>query len=486
MASLVNNSAQQSILYPGIKVLVVGLGQTGLAAIEFFKKCGARVSVSESTPKTKINTKTLEILKKQGVYLESGGHTVDFFQSADLIFVSPGIPLDLEPLAAARNLSIPVVGEMAIVAQYIKTPVVAVTGTNGKTTVTTLLGELFKADGKKVFVGGNIGTPLFEYIAGPQDADVVVAEISSFQLDTGGDAKGLYPEIALLLNITPDHLERYASFEAYGAAKFKIFAAQGNNDIAILNADDNEIMNRRQLWPSSRKYFFGKNLEGFSGAAMHGKSIRLSEADQAEDSLLSADESYDLAGTSLEASPNLQNAAAAILAARLFGCSSDSIKQGLRQFIPLEHRMSLLTEINGVKFYDDSKATNVGAVYSALSSLESPIILIAGGRDKGGKYSMLNDLIQQKVKNLLLIGEAKEKMARALAPFTSVETFDSLEEAVSRAADIATPGDAVLLSPACASFDMFKNYAARGDYFKKSVFEIKAATEMKNNPSLTH
>ena len=486
MASLTDNSEQQKILYPGIKVLVMGLGQTGLAAVKFFRKCGARVSVSESTPKSQINVKTLEILKEQGIYLESGSHTVDFFQSADLIFVSPGIPLNLEPLVAAHSLSIPIVGEMAIVAQYIKTPVVAVTGTNGKTTVTTLLGELFKACGKKVFVGGNIGTPLFEYLNGPQDADIVVAEISSFQLDTGGDAKGLHPEVALLLNITPDHLERYASFDAYAAAKFKIFAAQDNGDIAIMNADDTEIMNRQQLWPRNRKYFFGKKLNGLSGAAMNEKIIRLSESSQADDSLLLPDESYDLAGTSLETSPNLQNAAAAILAARLLGCSSSDIKKGLRQFSPLAHRMSLLTEINGVKYYDDSKATNVGAVHSALSALASPIILIAGGRDKGGEYSMLNDLVQQKVKKLLLIGEAKEKMARVLAPFTNVEVLDSLEEAVNRAADSADPGDIVLLSPACASFDMFENYAERGNYFKKSVFEIKAASGMKTDPTVTH
>ena len=486
MASLAKNSTRQNILYPGIKVLVVGLGQTGLAAVKFFEKCGAIVSVSESTLQSQIDPQILAMLESHEISLEAGTHSVDFFQSVDLIFVSPGIPLDLEPLAAAQSHSIPVVGEMAIVAQYIKTQVVAVTGTNGKTTVTTLLGELFKASGKKVFVGGNIGTPLLEYIAGPQDADVVVAELSSFQLDTGGDANGLHPAIALLLNITPDHLERYASFEAYVAAKFKIFAAQDSNDIAILNADDMNIMNSQQLWPSSRKYFFGKNLGEYSGAAMHGKTIRLSGSGQADDSLLPVGETYDLDGTSLAAPPNQQNAAAAILAARLLGCSSDNIKQGLLQFSPLEHRMSLLTEINGVKFYDDSKATNVGAVHSALSALAKPIILIAGGRDKGGEYSMLNALVGQKVKTLLLIGEAKEKMASALSPFTIVETLDSMDEAVSRAAEIAVPGDVVLLSPACASFDMFENYAERGNYFKKSVFEIKAAAEIKTDPSVIH
>jgi UDP-N-acetylmuramoylalanine--D-glutamate ligase len=244
-------------------------------------------------------------------------------------------------------------------------------------------------------------------------------------------------------------------------------------------------MTRQKLWPSSRKYFFGKNLHGHSGVTINGKIIQLSESSQTEDSLLLPDESYDLAGTSLEASPNLQNAAAAILATRLLGCSSSDIKQGLHKFTPLEHRMSLLTEINGVKYYDDSKATNVGAVYSALSALHGPIILIAGGRDKGGEYSVLNDLVEQKVKNLLLIGEAKEKMARALTPYASVEVLNSLEEAVSRAANVAVPGDVVLLSPACSSFDMFESYAERGDYFKKSVFELKATAEIKTDPSVT-
>jgi UDP-N-acetylmuramoylalanine--D-glutamate ligase len=481
MARLANNPQDQQILYPGIKVLVVGLGQTGVAAVKFFKNFGAMVSVSESTPKFKIDRNTLEMLKENGISLEAGGHTVDSFQSADLIFVSPGVPLDLQPLAIARSLSIPVIGELAIVAQYLKTPVVAVTGTNGKTTVTTLLGDIFKACGKKVFIGGNIGTPLFDYLAGPQEADIVVAEISSFQLDTGGNANGLHPAVALLLNITPDHLERYASFEAYAEAKFKIFAAQDNGDFAILNADDINIMARQELWPSSRKYFFGKNLHGHPGVSIDGKIVRISAVDQASDTLLLPDESYDLAGTLLENSPNLQNAAAAILAARLLGCSASCIKKGLDIFSPLEHRMSLLTEINGVKYYDDSKATNVGAVQSALASLQGPIILIAGGRDKGGEYSVLNDLVQQKVKNLLLIGEAKEKMARALAPFTHVEVLTTLSEAVSRASIIAVPGDTVLLSPACSSFDMFESYAARGDYFKKSVFELKAAMKIETD-----
>lgn len=469
-----------------MNVLVVGLGQTGLAAVQFFGKCGARVSISDISPRSAINLKTLAMLDREGICYEFGGHTADLFKAADLIFVSPGIPLTLEPLAAARRLAIPIVGEMAIVGQYLKTPLVAVTGTNGKTTVTTLLGDIFRACGKKVFVGGNIGTPLFEYLAGPQNADIVVAEISSFQLDTGGDAKGLHPEVALLLNISPDHLERYASFGEYAASKFKIFAGQNSSEIAIMNGDDPEIISRRHLWPASRKYFFGSQLKNLPNAALHGKTVRLSVAGQNDSSNLPADESYDLSGTALEGSPNRQNAAAAILAARLLGCSPREIRQGLQQFKPLAHRLSLLTDISGVKYYDDSKATNVGAVYTALEALDSPIILIAGGRDKGGDYAILNELVQQKVKNLLLIGEAREKMARAFNSITDVEILDTMDEAVNKAASLAAPGDVVLLSPACASFDMFQSYADRGNYFKKSVFKLKAAVEMAGETSVTH
>jgi UDP-N-acetylmuramoylalanine--D-glutamate ligase len=486
MANLTDSLNSKTSIQPGTHVLVVGLGQTGLAAIKYFKRCGARVSVSEATPESGITAEMLDLLMEQDIFLEAGGHTAELFRSVDFIFVSPGVPLNIEPLQDARSHSIPILGEMAVVAKHIQTPIVAVTGTNGKTTVTTLLGDIFKACGKKVFVGGNIGTPLLEYLCGPQDADVVVAEVSSFQLDTGGDTGGLQAKVALLLNITPDHLERYASFSAYASSKFRIFSAQGSNDFAILNFDDKEIMSRQELWPIGSTYFFGKNLTGYPGADIQGKSIRLSENFQQQDGGRKIEESYDLSGTSLDTSPNLENAAAAILAARLLGCSAQDIMQGVRQFKPLAHRMTLLAEIDGVKYYDDSKATNVGAVYCALTGLDGPVILIAGGRDKGGDYEMLNEPVQQKVKNMLLIGEAREKMARAFAAFTKVDILDSLEDAVNRAANLATPGDIVLLSPACASFDMFESYADRGDQFKESVYKIKGGAEYKNKSALIH
>ncbi len=471
MAQLLNISGP-NLKLQGQHVLVVGLGKTGLAAVRFFLQQGARVSVSESGPASSIAPEIVRWFGENDIRYEAGGHGLDFFTSADCIFVSPGIPLTIEPLTEARRQNIPIIGELAVAAQFIQTPVIAVTGTNGKTTVTTLLGDIFQAGSQKVFVGGNIGTPLFEYLAGPQDADAVVAEISSFQLDTGGTPKGVPFKTAILLNITPDHMERYSSFAAYVDSKFKIFAAQRPDDFAVLNGDDAEIMKRRNLWPACRKFFFGEQLADLAGASISGTTVHLKNSSVATLPYNMHGEVYELAATSLEKQPNLQNAAAAILGARLMGCRQQDIQKGLVSFKPLSHRMTLVAEIGGIGYIDDSKATNVGAVHSALESMQQPVILIAGGRDKGGDYSILTEPVRQKVKHMLLIGEAKDTMARAFLAFTDVETLDTLQDAVSRAASLAVPGDAVLLSPACASFDMFSSYAERGDVFKQSVLRL--------------
>lgn len=457
----------------GRHVLIVGLGKTGRAAVRFFRQHGARISVSESSPQKSLSPAVVAWLKEMNIVYETGGHSKDLFMSADLIFVSPGIPLTLAPLAEAKSRNIPVIGELALAAQYIQTPVVAITGTNGKTTVTTLLGSIFREAVENVFVGGNIGTPLIEYLSGPQEADIVVAEISSFQLDSGGGRNGMPFKTAILLNISPDHLERYISFAAYAESKFSIFAAQGPDDFAVLNADDAEIMNRRDQWPSCLTYFFGKQLADLAGASIQGAEIHLKNSSSATLPDNMHGEVYDLSSTCLQNSPNLQNTAAAILGARLMGCRQQDIQRGLTAFMPLEHRMTKVAEIGNVQYIDDSKATNVGAVYSALKGLQQPIILIAGGRDKGGDYSILAELVRQKVRHMLLIGEAKDAMARAFMAFTNIEMFTTLQEAVSRAADLAAAGDVVLLSPACASFDMFTGYAERGDVFKKSVLELR-------------
>ncbi|MBW2467384.1 MAG: UDP-N-acetylmuramoyl-L-alanine--D-glutamate ligase [Deltaproteobacteria bacterium] len=473
MATSAINNNNLDFLDPGMSVLVVGLGKTGLAAVKFFLQKGALVSVSDSSPRDTLDPKILTWLENNDVPCETGGHSVNRFTAVDLIFVSPGIPLTIEPLIEAKRCSIPVLGELAIAAHYLKTPVVGITGTNGKTTVTTLLGDIFRAGFEKVFVGGNIGTPLLEYISGPQDNDIVVAEISSFQLDTGGADNGLPFKVAVLLNISPDHLERYTSYAAYVDSKFKIFRAQSPDDFAVLNGDDPEIMNRRHLWPESRKFFFGRELADLAGAQIKdGKIILKNSSESALPDNMSGEE-YDLSGTGLKNPPNLQNGAAAILAARLMGCRQKDIIQGLLSFKPLAHRMSLVAEIDGVRYIDDSKATNVGALYSAINAIDQPIILIAGGRDKGGDYSDLYEPVRRKVKQILLIGEAKDKMKRAFMAYADIETLETLQEAVVRAAELAAPGDIVLLSPACASFDMFKSYAERGDVFIRSVKAIK-------------
>jgi UDP-N-acetylmuramoylalanine--D-glutamate ligase len=464
---------QPNLFKPDSRVLVVGLGKSGFAAVKFFTSRHMKVSVSDATPVEGINPEYISWLARNRIHLESGGHSPELFTTADCIVVSPGIPLDLEPLQAARRQSIPIVGELAFAGRFLRTPVVAVTGTNGKTTVTTLLGNIFQDCGKKVFVGGNIGTPLLDYINGPQDADIAILEISSFQLDSGGGADGLRPAAALLLNITPDHLDRYDSLEAYAASKFKIFAAQQPGDVAILNTDDEQTMRHRDWWPASRRFFFGRPLHGLPGASLQGRHIVLS----AEVSPQERQELYDLSNSDLREQPNLDNSMAAILAARLMGCQPDGIMAAIERFSPLPHRMTLVAELNGVRYIDDSKATNIGALQAALTAMPGNVVLIAGGRDKGGDYAMLTDVIRKKVKMLLLIGEAKEKMAASFRMLTKLEMADSLEEAVYLASNDARPGDIVLLSPACASFDMFSSYTERGETFKRAVLALTEKTE---------
>ncbi len=462
------STKQQQLIHPGVHILVVGLGISGIAAVKFFKSRGARVSVSDVAPAAGVNREVLQWLKQNDVFVETGGHSVRLFTAVDLIFTSPGVPLDTAVLNAARAKAIPVLGELAFAAPYLQTPVVAITGTNGKTTVTTLMGDILRAAGKKVFVGGNIGTPLFGYLT-KQEADVVVLEVSSFQLDTAGDFR---PHVALLLNISPDHLDRYRSFAAYAAAKFKIFSAQQPEDLAIMNVDDPEIINRRAQWPQSRRYFFGSRLTEGPGAVIRNKTIILSGYATTDDDG-KPPETYDLTDGMLSTPPNLQNAAAAVLAARLMGCPAADIKKGLKHFTPLPHRLTPVAEIDGVKYYDDSKATNIGAVQAALAAMPHPVILIAGGRDKGGDYGILKESIRQKVKCLLLIGEAQDKMAGAFAGLTQIKKAHDLEEAVRLAQATTTPGDIVILSPACASFDMFGSFVQRGEVFKHAVTALE-------------
>ena len=447
--------------FQGKKILVVGLGKTGMALVSFLLKEGARVMISDSREISELK-EMLSNFKGASppLVLEGGGHRTDFFLSADMVLVSPGIPLDIPALKAVREKGIPIHGEIEVFADRSTTPVIAVTGTNGKTTTTALLNEMLVNSGKNTYLGGNIGQPLMDYILGGQGKEVVVAEISSFQLDT---ATHFSPKVGLLLNISEDHLDRYSDFQAYADSKASLFRNQGKNDAAVINWDD----------PICRS--IGENLSGpvyffsLTGKVSPGAYL---EQNRAAVFLGGTGELYDLNGFALPGVHNLENALAAILGARLMGADPAAVQKTLLTFKGFGHRLEYVGEVKGIGFYDDSKATNVGAVVKALEGFNEPIILIAGGRDKGGDYHPLRDLIQRKVKDLILIGEAREIMMKQLGGLTNTEYAGTLEEAVHRAFQHGRPGDVVLLSPACSSFDMFRDYVQRGDIFQKTVREL--------------
>ncbi len=440
----------------------MGLGVSGLAAVRYLVAVGMKVLVSDTRDVSQLPVADLDFLVRQGVEVESGGHSLSFLRRADQVLVSPGIRLDLPVLQAVRALGIPTVGELALAAPLIDKPVVAITGTNGKTTVTALIGELLQGAGKKVFVGGNIGTSLFDYLLNPVGVDVVVLELSSFQLEDAGDFRA---DIAILLNITPDHLDRHGSMAEYAAAKMRIFAGQGPGDTAIFCADDPFCLeSARSLDGGQRKLFFGHGEECQARLVSHAISLAWS----------GVQERYELAGSMLDTATGALNSGAAILAARILDCSPEGIEHGLQSFQVAAHRMALVAVHDGVAYYNDSKATNTGAVLSALANFAGNVILIAGGRDKGDDYNLLRESVEQKVRCLIVIGEARNLIAQAVQGVATVQLADSMEEAVVLAAGLARTGDTVLLSPACSSFDSFENYGHRGRVFAAAVQKVIA------------
>jgi UDP-N-acetylmuramoylalanine--D-glutamate ligase len=375
--------------------------------------------------------------------------------------VSPGVDLNIEPIQKALKKGIRIISEIELAYRFIDVPIIAVTGTNGKTTTTLLIGEMLKEEGKRVGVGGNVGNPLILFADGGNRWEVLVAEISSFQLEAIEDFR---PRCSLLLNITEDHLDRYSLYEDYIEAKVRIFANQNSGDVAVLNRDDPIVMQYGGK-VKARKIFFSIKERANEGAFFNGQSILLRLGGKEED--------YPLAKTRLKGIHNVENMMAALTTARLFGCSKKGVKAVLNRFEGLEHRLEFVREIEGVRFYNDSKGTNVGSVVKSLQSFSEPIILIAGGKDKRGDLTPLRELIQNRVKRLILIGEAKERMGREIGGLTDTVMAKSLEEAVAIAYQAAKRGEIVLLSPACSSFDMFKDYKERGRVFKEAVNRIK-------------
>ncbi len=440
----------------GRKVLVVGLARTGLATLKFLKEKGSLLSASEIRSKEEMR-EVWEELRSWEIEIEWGRHSIEHFLRQDLIVLSPGVDPGIEPIQKALKKGIPVISEIELAYHFLEAPLIAITGTNGKTTTTLLTGEMLKEEGKRVGIGGNVGEPLILFADGKERWEVLVVEISSFQLER---IERFRPRCSVLLNITEDHLDRYPNFKAYIQAKLRIFENQTIEDWAVLNRDDPLVMGSLDKI-SGKKLFFtlGKAIE--EGAFSNGEEIVLR--------MNSLEERYSLREVPLKGVHNIENMMAAILAARLFGCSPRTIQKALERFQGLEHRLEFVREVGGIRFYNDSKGTNVGSVVKSLQSFSEPVILIAGGKDKKTDLSPLKDLIQKRVKRLILIGEARERMAQELGSFTETLKAESLEEAVSLAYQTSRPGEVVLLSPACSSFDMFKDYRERGNIFKELV-----------------
>jgi UDP-N-acetylmuramoylalanine--D-glutamate ligase len=439
------------------KILVVGLARTGIATARFLRRRGAAVRATDMAAEAALGPGVAE-LRALDIDLALGGHRIEDFTAADLIVLSPGVPHTLAPLQAARGRGVPVIGEVELAARFIREPIVAVSGTNGKTTVTELLGRMLDASGRRVFVGGNIGRPLIGYVDGGQTADVVVAEISSFQLDTIATFR---PAVGVLLNITDDHLDRYTGFAAYARSKMRLFENQTAQDAAVLNGAD-PVIRAQAAAIRSRRLFYNTTEAAENCAAVVGTALALRRPGHEVVRL-------DLAPFRLRGPHNVENACAAALAALAAGASPLGIQQALSAFAPLPHRIESVAVVNGVEYVNDSKATNVDAVLRALGCFTTPVVLIMGGLDKGGNFGLLETAVRRRAKALVLVGSASDTIRAALGGLVPTVQAPDMAAAVGAAAGRAVSGDVVLLSPGCASFDMYPNYQARGEDFRQAV-----------------
>ena len=439
------------------RVLVVGLGKSGVASALFLKAQGARVTVSDAKPEDQLRDE-IPVLLDHGIAVETGGHGERTFRGQDLIVVSPGVPVDAAPLVQARALGEQVIGEIELAAQFLPGPIVAITGSNGKTTTTTLAGEIITAGGFPTVVGGNIGTPAISLVARAKSDTVVVLEVSSFQLET---IQTFHPKVAVVLNITPDHLDRHRTFQAYVDAKARIFENQRPDDFAVLNADDAtcaELPKRTK----AQVFWFSRKKEVNAGAYVRDGRVWFRGGNEQQEVMLVSE-------IPLKGSHNVENVLAGICVGRLMGCKPDQISRAIRDFKAVEHRLEYVATVAGVEYYNDSKATNVDATIKALESFPGNIHLILGGKDKGSDYAVLKDLLRNRVKKVYTIGAAAAKIESQIKGAADIVHAETLDNAVKRAAASASPGEIVLLAPACASFDQFKSYEHRGRVFKQLV-----------------
>lgn len=441
----------------GKKVLVVGLGASGFAAAEFLAKNGARIKISEQLDGIAVRQR-LDALSAYDVEFQFGNHTPDFCGDADIVVVSPGVDAASQGLRSVLRTGVPIIGEMELGFMFCKAPVVAITGTNGKTTTTELIGKIIAASGKHTVVCGNIGNPLTGEVYDLTPNSVAVVEVSSFQLETIETFK---PRVSILLNVTEDHYDRHGNLDNYKAAKFRVFEKQGPDDWAILNSSfrgDTLLKNVK-----SRQLFFG--LGGSEDAFVRDGWLTV-KFDGAVSRIMKWEE------VRLEGAHNMENAACAALTAKIMGVSDDAIREGIMNFRGLGHRFERIGIFRGIEFIDDSKGTNIDATKRALESMDKKVVLIAGGRDKGGDYGSVRELVKDKVKTMVLIGEAGEKIKSAFASVVPVVMAGSMKDAVKISASLAAGGESVLLSPMCSSFDMFSSYKERGEVFQREVREL--------------
>ena len=442
------------------RVLVVGLARTGMATALFCAAQGARVTATDTRTESELDAAVAE-LRKAGVGLELAGHRQELIQGADLIIPSPGVPADAPLLQSARSKGVTIWSEIELASRFLKGRLIGITGSNGKTTTTSLIEHILRKAGFSTILAGNIGTPLISFVDKTSDKTITIAELSSFQLEL---VEKFRPNISVFLNLTPDHLDRHHTLESYAAAKARIFENQTEADSAVLNADDPGTTPYAPAKP--QLFWFSRKQRVAQGAFVTGNDI-LFRCEGTEEKVLK------LADIPLAGSHNVENVLAAVAAARLAGAQPAAVAKGVRSFAGVEHRLEFVAEIGGVRFYNDSKATNVDATLKALDAFPGRILIILGGKDKGSDYTVLQPRLREKAILALLIGAAAGKIEKQIAGSVAIEQAGTIERAVETAANAARPGDVVLLAPACASFDQFQNYEHRGRVFKELVHQLE-------------
>jgi UDP-N-acetylmuramoylalanine--D-glutamate ligase len=447
------------------KIMVVGLGKTGVSMAKFLIEHEAQVTVTDHKSKPELSAQ-MEQLEGLNIKFDLGGHSPKSFLQQDLVILSPGVPSNLNIFEYARNQGVKITSELEFVSAFIKEPIIALTGTNGKTTTARLIQAFLTDSGVKCWVGGAIGLPLTEYLRTGEKASVVIAEVSSFMLEMCED---FTPLNVVFMNLAESHMERYRSMEDYVNAKRRIFRNTNQATTSILNADDNAVVElardpavqRGRIFYFSRKPALEPQIMNIGGAVLMGTTVKVRTGPEIE--------SYSVKNIKMRGKHSIENVMAAILAAREHGATHEAIQNVIDNFTGLPHRIEYVRKVGGVQFYNDSKATNVHAVLRSLDTFEENVILIAGGKDNNLSFEALRTPVRRKVKTLILIGEAKERINRDLGDFSETFLIGTFEEAVMIAYQKSRIGDIVLLSPGCSSVDMFDNYEERGNYFKSII-----------------